>query len=83
MYWPRAVMPRDGGFRVTVVNRNIPNMLGQMSTVLAQSGQNIVDMLNQSRGDLAYTLIDVESPVDDETVASLNRIDGVLSVRAL
>ena len=76
-------MPRGEGYRLAVVNSNVPNMLGQISTVTAEAGQNIVDMLNKSRGELAYTLIDVDKPVDDNLIAALQGIDGVLAVRAL
>jgi D-3-phosphoglycerate dehydrogenase len=81
--FPEVFMPRNGGYRVAVVNANVPNMLGQISTVLAESGLNIVDMLNKSRGDLAYTLVDVEAEPDSACLDRLRAIDGVLSVRAL
>ncbi len=81
--FPEVNMPRGEGYRLAVVNSNVPNMLGQISTVTAEAGQNIVDMLNKSRGELAYTLIDVDKPVDDNLIAALQGIDGVLAVRAL
>ncbi len=60
--FPDISMPRNGGCRTAVVNRNVPNMLGQISTTLAQAGLNILDMINRSRGALAYTLVDTETP---------------------
>lgn len=81
--FPEVFMPRNGGYRMAVVNANVPNMLGQISTMLADSGHNIVDMLNKSRGDLAYTLVDVESRISQECVEHVRGIDGVLSVRTL
>ena len=81
MNFPEVVMPRNGGYRLTVVNANVPNMLGQISTTLADAGLNILDMLNRSRGDIAYTLTDVDRPPDDELLARLGAIDGVLNVR--
>lgn len=81
--FPEVYMSRNGGYRVVVVNANIPNMLGQISTVLAESHHNIMDMLNKSRGDLAYTLVDVEHELTPDCVASLAAIEGVLSVRTL
>jgi len=81
--FPKVYLKRYGGFRMAVVNANVPNMLGQISTALAESGLNIVDMINKSRGDLAYTLVDVESELCDECVAKISSIDGVLAVRVL
>jgi D-3-phosphoglycerate dehydrogenase len=81
--FPEVSMPRNGGYRMAVVNANVPNMLGQISTVLAESGLNIVDMLNKSRGNLAYTLVDVEDEVSPDCVARVRAIEGVLSVRML
>jgi D-3-phosphoglycerate dehydrogenase / 2-oxoglutarate reductase len=81
--FPEIHLPRNGGYRMAVVNRNVPNMLGQISTDLAQVGLNILDMLNRSRGEVAVTLIDVDRPAPEETVARIRGIDGVLSVRCL
>ena len=81
--FPEVVMLRNSGFRIAVVNANVPNMLGQVSTALAEAGLNILDMLNKSRGDLAYTLIDVEAPASAEVIARIGAVDGVLTVRAL
>ena len=81
--FPEIVLPRNGGFRMAVVNRNVPNMVGQMSTDLAAAGLNILDMLNRSRGELAVTLIDMDRPCPEETVRRIAAIDGVLSVRCL
>lgn len=81
--YPEVHMPRNGGFRLSVANANVPNMLGQISTKLAQAGLNILDMLNKSNGDLAYTLVDVEKQIPQQTVEEIAAIDGVLSVRTL
>ncbi|MDD9893730.1 MAG: 3-phosphoglycerate dehydrogenase, partial [Gammaproteobacteria bacterium] len=82
--FPEAIMPRADGARLTVANRNVPNMVGQISTLLADAGLNIVDMLNKSRGDLAYTIVDVEADtLDQGLVDSIAAIDGVLKVRVL
>lgn len=69
--------------RVTVAHKNIPNMLGQISTALADQGINISNMINKSRGDYAYTMIDVETEMTDEKLASIKNIEGVLKVRVL
>jgi D-3-phosphoglycerate dehydrogenase len=66
-----------------VVNSNVPNMVGQISTDLAEVNLNILDMLNRSRRDIAVTLIDVDRRIPDETVAQIQSIGGVLSVRCL
>jgi len=81
--FPEANMPRTAGFRVAIVNANVPYMLGRISTALAETGHNIIDMLNRSRGELAYTLVDVEMPVDAASLEGLRAIDGVLSVRTV
>ena len=81
--FPEIFLPRNGGHRMAVVNRNVPNMVGQISTDLAEAGLNIVDMLNRSRGELAVTLIDIERPCPEGTARRIAGIDGVLSVRCL
>lgn len=81
--FPEMAMPRTEGYRIAVVNSNVPNMLGQVSTALAKAGLNIIDMLNKSRGELAYTLVDVESRIPGQTVQEIAGIQGVLSVRTL
>jgi D-3-phosphoglycerate dehydrogenase len=81
--FPEIILPRNGGYRIAVVNSNVPNMVGQISTELAEVNLNIMDMLNRSRGDVAVTLIDVDQRIPDETVEKLRSISGVLSVRCL
>jgi D-3-phosphoglycerate dehydrogenase len=81
--FPDVDMPRESPFRVAIANANVPNMLGQISTAMARAGLNIHNMVNKSRGETAYTLVDVDSPVQDEVVAAISAIAGVLSVRAI
>ncbi len=82
--FPELVMPRSGdGDRLTVANANVPNMLGQISTALAESGLNIQDMYNKSKGEIAYTLVDVEGRIPEEATARIRGIDGVLNVRVI
>jgi D-3-phosphoglycerate dehydrogenase len=82
--FPDAALPRvPSTNRLAIGNHNVPNMVGQISTLLAGAGLNIADLLNKSRGELAYTLIDVDGPFPDELVTRIGQIDGVLSVRAL
>lgn len=79
--FPEVVMEPAEGCRVGVVNANVPNMVGQISTALADVDLNILDMLNKSRGELAYTLIDVDKKVPATVLARIREIDGVLAVR--
>lgn len=81
--FPEVVMGRESRWRVAIANANVPNMLGQISTAMAQAGLNIHNMVNKSRGEMAYTLVDVDSAVDPAVLAKLAAIDGVLSVRYL
>lgn len=81
--FPEVFMDRTEGFRLSVVNDNVPNMVGQISTALAQANLNIVDMLNKSRGDLAYTVIDVNQAPDATLIQNIQKIAGVLAVRAI
>ncbi len=81
--FPDISLPRNGGFRMAIVNSNVPNMVGQISTDLAYAGLNILDMVNRSRGEVAVTLIDVNKPCPEDTLSQLRAIEGVLSVRCL
>jgi D-3-phosphoglycerate dehydrogenase len=81
--FPNVEMPRESPHRVAIANANVPNMLGQISSTMAASGLNIHNMVNKSRGEMAYTLVDVDSPVDDAVVRAIAEIHGVLSVRAI
>ena len=79
--FPDVVMPREAPFRVGIANANVPNMVGQISTAMARAGLNIHTMLNKSRGEMAYTLVDVDSAPPPSLLSELARINGVLSVR--
>ena len=81
--FPDVDMPREAPHRVAIANANVPNMLGQISSTMAKAGLNIHTMVNKSRGEMAYTLVDVDSPVDESLVRSIAAIEGVLSVRAI
>ena len=81
--FPQVSMARESVFRVAIANANVPNMLGQISTAMAQAGLNIHNMVNKSRGEMAYTLVDVDSAVGAQVLDSLRAIGGVLSVRYL
>lgn len=81
--FPTINLPRNGGHRIAVVNSNVPNMVGQISSDLGKEGLNIIDMLNKSRDDVAVTLLDVDKPPSQELLETLASISGVLSVRCL
>ena len=81
--FPSVSMARESAFRIAIANANVPNMVGQISTAMAQAGLNIHTMVNKSRGDMAYTLVDVDSPVAPAVLETIRAIEGVLSVRSL
>lgn len=82
--FPEAVMPMlPGKTRITIVNANVPNMVGQITTALAKHNLNIADLLNKSRGDIAYTLVDVDSTVPTAVASEIAAINGVLNVRVI
>jgi len=81
--FPDVVMAREAPFRVGITNANVPNMVGQISTAMAKAGLNIHNMLNKSKGDMAYTLLDVDSKVPGKVIGQIDGIEGVLSVRYL
>ena len=82
--FPACQMPQAAGqHRIVLANRNVPKMVGQITTVLADHGINIADMLNKGRGDLAYNIIDIDTRASDGVVQELQAIDGVIMVRAL
>jgi D-3-phosphoglycerate dehydrogenase / 2-oxoglutarate reductase len=81
--FPTINLPRNGGHRIAVVNSNVPNMVGQISSDLGKEGLNIIDMLNKSRDDVAVTLLDVDKAPSQALLDTLASINGVLSVRCL
>jgi D-3-phosphoglycerate dehydrogenase / 2-oxoglutarate reductase len=81
--FPNVEMLRGSPFRVAIANANVPNMLGQISTTMARAGLNIHNMVNKSRGEMAYTLVDVDSPIQEGVIRDLAAIKGVLSVRSI
>ncbi len=79
-----AVLPRTpGATRLAIFNQNVPNMVGQISAVLADAGLNIADLINKSRGDYAYTLIDVEGEVSSAVMDKISGIQGILRLRLI
>lgn len=80
---PRCEMPRNGGFRISVIHRNIKNMVGQITALLADAGNNIEHMVNSSRGDWAYSMLDLESRPDEKCLEAIKGIEGVVRVRLI
>jgi D-3-phosphoglycerate dehydrogenase len=76
-------LPSLEGVRLGIANKNIPNILGQITSALGEAGLNILDMLNKSRGDFAYTLINIDADVPLGTLERIRSIDGVLSTRVI
>jgi D-3-phosphoglycerate dehydrogenase / 2-oxoglutarate reductase len=81
--FPNTRMSRTGSARLCIANQNRPNMIGQLSHVLGEAGVNIAQMHNASRGDIAYTLIDLDSAASQALIDSIGKIEGILSVRAI
>jgi D-3-phosphoglycerate dehydrogenase len=81
--FPEASMPREAPYRLAIANANVPDMLGRISHALGRRKINIHNMLNKSRGDMAYTLVDADTPVPAGVVEELCALDGVLAVRYL
>ena len=69
--------------RLAVVNKNVPGMLGQITSLLAAKNVNVADLINKSREELAYNLIDIEQHPDDELLSGLRSLDNVMSVRVI
>ena len=81
--FPNVVMDRESPYRIALANTNVPNMVGQVSGAIANAGLNIHNMTNRSKGDMAYTLVDVDSAVSPEVTQAIAAIKGVLAVRYL
>ena len=81
--FPNVSMRRDTPYRLVVCNANVPNMVGQISTIMADAGLNINDMINQSRGDIAYTIVDSDTEISDGVLESIKSLDGVMIARAI
>ena len=84
MNFPTARLPRaEGTTRLVIANSNVPNMVGRVTTMMAEAGLNIADMLNASRGDLAVTLVDIDNGVPADLVERIRALDGVLAARVV
>jgi len=81
--FPEADLPGVNAHRLTIANANVPNMVGQISSCIGDAGLNIADLLNKSRGELAYTIVDLDGPLPPVTLEQIRSIEGVLCVRNL
>ncbi|OQY32702.1 MAG: 3-phosphoglycerate dehydrogenase [Spirochaetaceae bacterium 4572_59] len=81
--FPSCYMEYSGGYRILIANKNIPNMVGQISTMLADNGKNIQDMVNKHRDGIAYNIIDISDKADKDLIQKLNDIEGVVMVRQI
>jgi D-3-phosphoglycerate dehydrogenase len=81
--FPNVSMPRESAYRIALANSNVPNIVSQVSSAVAKAGLNIHNMMNKSQGDVAYTLLDVDSPVAESVVAEIAGVKGILNVRYL
>jgi len=81
--FPEAHLPRLDAWRITLANANVPNMVGQVSTCIANAGLNIEDLLNKSVGEFAYTIVDVNEAPSQELIDEIGSIEGVLTLRNL
>jgi len=81
--FPEVQLPRATENRLSVVNANMPDMVGQISHVLGENNLNIHHMVNESRNDIAYTLMDLDKSISAEVIDRINQIDGVLAARSM
>ena len=76
-------MARNGGSRLTFANQNVPKVLGNVLSILADFNLNVVDMVNKSRNEVAYNIIDIEGELSSQIVEKIQAVEGVIRVRAL
>ena len=81
--FPDVHLKRTTDFRISITNRNVPAMIGQIATALGDLNLNIAEMTNVSKGDIAYNLIDIENAVDDDSISRLKAIENVINVRLI
>jgi len=81
--FPTVTLPRGDGYRIAIANLNVPNMVAQISTILSQANINIIDMINKSRNEIAYTIMDINADISNETLNQIHSIEGVVRARRL
>ena len=83
VHFPSVKLSGGNVNRLAVINRNVPSMLASISTALSDFSLNIMDMVNKSRDELAYTLVDVDSAISPAVLEAVNKIDGVVKTRVV
>jgi len=78
--FPDTDLPFTSNYRVVLANKNIPNMVGQITTILAKEKINIADMINKHKGEIAYNIINLDSPLTANHIESLKKIEGIVTV---
>ncbi|MBI9101678.1 MAG: 3-phosphoglycerate dehydrogenase [Spirochaetales bacterium] len=81
--FPNCTLPMNGNIRVLVTGRNIPKILSSITSFIGENGVNVAGMINNHKGDYAYTIIDVEDEIDDDVISKINTIDGVITTRVI
>ena len=81
--FPRCKLEQRTPHRLLVVNRNIPNMIGQITTILAGANINILDLINHHRDDYGYNIIDIEQPLSESVLEKIRKVDGIIRVRSI
>lgn len=79
--FPDTAMPRGSDFRLTFSNSNVPNVLSTVLSKISATGANVIDLVNQSRNEIAYNIMDIDQPVGDELIGAIAELNGVISVR--
>ncbi len=77
------VAPLNGGYRITLIHKNLPNMVGQITNIVAKNNINISDMINKSKGEIAYTVLNTDDPIGDDIMESIKNIVGMVRVRRI
>ena len=80
---PECIVPPSDAVRVTVIHKNLTNMVGQITNTIAKYSLNIADMANKSRGDIAYTVLNLDHEISQEAIDEIISIDGVIKLRVI
>jgi D-3-phosphoglycerate dehydrogenase len=81
--FPDTAMARGSDFRLTFSNSNVPNVLSTVLSKISATGANVIDLVNQSRNEIAYNIMDIDQPVGDELIATIANLEGVIKVRRI
>ncbi len=78
-----VVSPLSSGYRITLIHKNLPNMVGQITNIVARNNLNISDMINKSKGEIAYTVLNTDDPIPDAVLEDIKNIAGIIKVRRI